>query len=128
MALDEDLIATPPIVMAHQTRLASLPELTDLVLLIRDDVPGHGQRFCGATPGVRVHVLGARRDLDADELTQLHSGDYQLAKSEQARIDYLARISRPQAIIEAGNKKRAAQAQLVPRPVLLRLARGLLFR
>ncbi len=94
--------------MAHQTRLTALPELTDLVLLIRDEVPATANAFAARLPGVRVHVLGARRDLDADELAQLHSGvTYQLAKSEQARLDYLARIPRPQAIIEAGNKKRA---------------------
>ena len=45
---------------------------------------------------------------------------------KQARIDYLARIPRPQVMIDAGNKKRAHKLSSLRAAALLRAARRLL--
>lgn len=64
--------------------------------------------FAELAPGARVHVLGASRELTDEDYAALDERvSFVCARSQQARIDYLARIPRPQVMIDAGNKKRA---------------------
>ncbi|HEY9290707.1 MAG TPA: hypothetical protein VIP98_05450, partial [Microlunatus sp.] len=92
----------------HEATLATLGlPLSDIVLLIRDDVPAVANAFAQRFTNARIHVLGARRPLTAPESAQLHRRvTYRYAASERDRLNYLRKIPRPQAIVEAGNRKR----------------------
>lgn len=82
-------------------------EITDIVVLVGEDVVAVANAFARRWPRRRIHVLGARRDLTEAESGELEpSVTHRLATSARARLDYLMRIPGPQLIVEAGNPKR----------------------
>ena len=100
----------PPVVAAHRDRVRNLgAAVSDIVLLLRDEgARVAANAFAELAPGARVHVLGASRELTDEDYAALDERvSFVCARSQQARIDYLARIPRPQVMIDAGNKKRA---------------------
>jgi capsular polysaccharide biosynthesis protein len=101
--------ATSELLQRFEPALAELRGVvTDVVLLLRDDVPRVANSFARRFPGATVRVLGARRELTPEESAELDERvDYVLATSQQARVDYLMRTPRPQVVIDAGNKKRS---------------------
>jgi capsular polysaccharide biosynthesis protein len=102
--------AVPGAVAGYEPWLTALDEpVTDVVLLLRDDVAEVANGWVERFPHARVHVLGARnRELPADDSESLHPDvDYVVAPSQQSRVDHLLRLPRPQVMVEAGSKKRA---------------------
>src|SRR4051794_18975976 len=97
------------ILVRHRDVLLGLEiPITDIVLFIRDDVPRVANSFAEHFPAATIHVLGARRELHAQEHRELHERvSFSFAPSEQTRLTYLQQAPRPQVIIEAGNRKRA---------------------
>lgn len=92
----------------HRDRLALLSGSPAIVVLIlRGSVKDRANAVADLLGDrARVHVLGDRGS--AGEAAQLdHRVRYAGAETLQARLDYLLRIGRPQAIIEAGTTKRA---------------------
>jgi capsular polysaccharide biosynthesis protein len=101
--------SSPELLRRFEPALAELgTDVTDIVLLLRDDVPRVANSFARRLPGATVRVLGARHELTEEQSDELDERvDYVLATSQQARVDYLMRTPRPQVIIDAGNKKRS---------------------
>jgi capsular polysaccharide biosynthesis protein len=101
--------ASAPLLARHEQSLGRLAvPVTDAVLLIRDDVPAVANAFAARFPAADIHVLGARRNLNAEEASELDQRViYTYASSESERLGYLMGIRAPQVVIEAGNRKRA---------------------
>lgn len=77
-----------------------------VVLLLRADLVGLASAVAEGLPDADIHVLSTRRELPAEDARstgpRVH---YVLAATMPQRLDYLARIERPQVILEAGDRR-----------------------
>lgn len=103
-----DDVKACPLLARHLASLSTLETgLSGIVLLLRDAVVETANAFAGQFPEARIDVLGTKY-LGPDDLARLGpSITFVLTRSQRARLDYLMKIPRPQAMIDAGNLKRA---------------------
>lgn len=78
-----------------------------VVLVLRGDLVGTATAFAEQLPDARIHVLNARSELPEPAARSANPAvSYALAPTMPARLDYLARMPRPQVIVEAGDRRR----------------------